>query len=87
VRHEITFVDPAVPTSDLHLFLGPFDSLDGPMMAIQPGWTMAHVMFEAKKFPSVKQAKNNGWHKPIPAGYSEYVVGKDKLHIYILTPF
>ena len=87
MRHEIMFIDPRISEADRNLFMGPFDDKDGPIFDIQPGWTMAHLMVSAGIFFSVKQAKNNGWDKPIPIGYDEFIVGKQKLKIFTLTKF
>lgn len=87
MRNEITFVDPKISTSDWHLFLGPFDKDDGPFQAIESGWSLAHVMHRAGVFPSVKQAKSNGWDKPIPKGFEMFIVGKKKLNVFTMTCF
>lgn len=87
MRFEFNFVGSDVASSDVDLFLGPRDEEDGPFFVIQPGWIMAHILHAAGVFLSVKQAKSNGWDKPIPIGYSEYTVTKRKLRIYILTRF
>ena len=44
--------------------------------------TMAHIMAELKLFPSVGQAKKNGWDKPIELG--EHVVTKKKIRFIVL---
>jgi hypothetical protein len=84
---EVTFVGADVSASDKVLFLGPLEPTDGPFHVVEPGWTMAHIMHSAGAFPSVKQAKANGWDKPIPVGYDEFTVGKRKLRVFILTRF
>jgi len=48
-------------------------------------WSMAHVMHFCKIFPSVSQAKKNGWNYAIPEGYNEFTVGKNKTKIFILN--
>lgn len=87
MRHEINFVDPSVSDEDKLLFLGPFDKEDGEFVDIQPDWTMAHIMYRAGIFPSVKQAKSNGWNKPISLGYDENIVGKRGLRVITLVKF
>jgi hypothetical protein len=47
---------------------------------------LAHLMHHAGVFPSIKQAKNNGWNKPIPRGYSEFRVGKKRFGVFIWYP-
>lgn len=42
---------------------------------------MAHVMKEAGLFPSIGQARKNGWDKPITTG--EWTVGKNKIKVVI----
>lgn len=87
MRNEINFVDPSVSEKDKLLFLGPFDEQDGEFVDIQPEWSMAHIMHRAGIFVSVKQAKSNGWNKPIEPGYSEFIVGKRGLRVIILMKF
>lgn len=83
--HEIMFVDPSVSDRDKELFLGPFEDSDGPIVLIQPEWTtMAHLLFAAGLFPSIKEAKRNGWNKPIPNGYDDIIVGKAKKRVITL---
>ena len=40
-------------------------------IAIEPHWTMAHIAVAMGIFPSVGQARKNGWSSPIETGYSE----------------
>ena len=42
---------------------------------------MAHVMAKAGIFPSVGQARKNGWDKPLVAG--EWTVTKKKIRIIV----
>ena len=56
-------------------------------IAIEPHWTMAHIIKEVGHLPSVGQAKKNGWDKPIEPGYTELgPLGKKKFCIFILNP-
>lgn len=88
MKNELNFIGPNVTLDDQLLFLGPIiGDEDGPFHRIEDGWSMAHIMHAAGVFPSVKQAKKNGWDKPLPVGYDELTVGKGKLKIYILTHF
>jgi hypothetical protein len=48
---------------------------------------LAHLVSAAGAFQSVGEAKRNGWNKPIPAGYSHYVIGKRKIEVAILNKF
>jgi len=47
--------------------------------------TLAHLMHRAGLFPSIGQARNNGWNKPIPLGFSQFFVGKKKFGVFILN--
>ena len=47
--------------------------------------TWAHLLAALKCFPSVSQARKNGWDKEIPEGWSEVTIGKARrLFIYVL---
>ena len=75
-------VEGATP-EDIELILGPFRP--GETVTIVPEiWTLAHIMHAVGAFPSVKQAKSNGWNRPIPDGFSEFGVGKNKIPICVL---
>lgn len=49
---------------------------------IQPNWLMAHVLHNAGLFNSVGDARKNGWNKPIPDGFSNFIIGKKKIKIF-----
>lgn len=67
--------------SDKELFFGP---LDGEIFTqIEPEWSMANIMTLIGIFPSVNQARKNGWNKPIPSGFSDIRVGKTKTRVTI----
>lgn len=51
------------------------------LSAFKEGSLMAHVMAEAGIFPSVSQARKNGWDKPIKCG--SWVVGKKKIKVVV----
>lgn len=46
--------------------------------------SLAHLMARAGIFPSVTLARKNGWNKPIPDGYSQFIVSKKKHTITVL---
>ena len=47
--------------------------------------TWAHLLAALQCFPSVSQARKNGWNKEITEGWSEVVLGKARrLFIYVL---
>jgi len=84
---EFNFIHPRVISSDIDLFMGPLTEDDGPFIDIEDHWILAHVMHAAGFFPSVGQAKKNGWDKPIDRGFSHFVVGKRRVNIWILSEF
>ena len=45
---------------------------------IQDNWTMANIVVTLGIFPSVTQARANGWNKPIPRGFNDMRIGKNK---------
>ena len=65
--------------SDRNLFFGP---LTGESFFPVPE-TMAHVMVLADIFPSVSLARKNGYHKPVPFGFTDMHAGKNKTRITI----
>jgi hypothetical protein len=47
--------------------------------------TWAHLLAYLQCFPSISQARKNGWDKDIPEGWSEVTIGKARrLRIYVL---
>jgi hypothetical protein len=84
MRFEFNFVKPGVfnlPESDWWGF-DPNDHIE-----IQSHWTFAHLAVEMGLFPSVSQAKKNGWDGPIPEGYTEKIkIGKMKKSMFIHNP-
>ncbi len=51
---------------------------------LEEGWIMAHILANIGLFPSVSQARKNGWDKPIPSGFSDFKgIGKNKVRITI----
>ena len=67
--------------TDKELFFGPLD--DETFTQIEPEWSMANIMMVVGIFPSVNQARKNGWNKPIPDGFSDIRVGKAKTRVTI----
>ncbi len=54
---------------------------------IKENWTLAHLAVEMELFPSVGQARKNGWDGPIPNGYTEKKkIGKMKKSMFIHNP-
>ncbi len=84
MKHEINFIN--ATKEDIESFLGPIENDDGPFVTIEPEWvTLAHLMHHAKLFNSVGDARRNGWNKPIPKGFSKFVVGKKKMSVFVLN--
>lgn len=67
--------------SDRELFFGPPEGER--FIDIQDGWTMAHIMAAAGIFPSVSQARKNGYNRPIPDGFTDLRAGKLRKRITI----
>jgi len=50
--------------------------------------TMAHLVTTCGLFPSISQAKKNGWDVPIPKGFNCVIIGKKrKFQLWILNSF
>ena len=82
MANEFNFIAPHVSDADIDLF----GFNDAPnCFNIEDNWLMAHVMHLANIFPSVSSARKQGWNKPIPGGFSEFTVGKNKTKIWILN--
>lgn len=87
MNNEIHFVRDDVPEATVDLLLGPFEPTDGPIIKLDSTFTnLAQIMWKAGVFPSVTQAKKNGWDKPINSGFSHFVVGKSKKNIFVVWP-
>ena len=84
MKLEFNFVKKGVfdlPETDWWDF-EPEDSIE-----IQPHWTMANIAVEMGLFPSVGQARKNGWDKPIPHGLTSlHRLGKMKKSLHIHNP-
>lgn len=80
--NEFNFFKSALE-SDRDLFFGPLEG-EG-FVEIGEGWILAHLMAEAGIFPSVSQARKNGYNRPIPAGFTDMRAGKKKTRITILN--
>jgi len=80
---EMNFIKKGTTQEDMELFFGPIE--DDTFINIEEHWIMAHIIHEAGLFPSVSQARKNGWNKPIPEGFTMLTVGKKarKTNIFI----
>lgn len=67
--------------SDKELFFGPLD--DETFINIEENWTMANIVVAIGIFPSITQARNNGYNKPIPDGFNHLKIGKHKYQVFI----
>jgi hypothetical protein len=88
--NQKNFVHERCSWKDVQLFLGsnvePIEEVkESDIIRFSDSDIMAHIMNKAGIFPSVSQARKNGWNKPIPQGYTEFVVGKNKTFIFILN--
>ena len=78
----MNFIKLGTKESDLDLFFGPLPKKpsdvteDDTFHIIEDHWIMAHILHKAGTFPSVGQARKNGWNKPIPEGFTFITVGK-----------
>ena len=63
-----------------------FDPQEGEFFIRVPeAMTWAHLLAHLQCFPSISQARKNGWDKDIPEGWSEITIGKaSKLYVYVL---
>ena len=71
----LNFITKNVNDDDKDLFFGPLSD-DDTFIIIEDHWNMAHILHQAGIFPSVTQARKNGWDKPIPEGFTFITVGK-----------
>jgi hypothetical protein len=71
----MNFIKLHIAHEDLDMFFGPIEPNDT-FIIIEDHWIMAHIIHKAGIFPSISQAKKNGWNKPIPNGFTMLTVGK-----------
>jgi len=85
-RIDIDFIRKDISQKEIDLFLGPIDDeQDQETFILNEKLVIAHFMAIAGIFPSIGQARKNGWDKPIPPGFSQFVVGKKRSMITILN--
>lgn len=80
--NEYNFIRSDNP-NDKDLFFGPLQGES--FTEIQDCWTMAHILVCANIFPSINQARQCGWNIPIPIGFTDVRIGKNKTRITILN--
>jgi hypothetical protein len=44
---------------------------------------MSDIVVSEGLFPSKSQARSNGWHKPVPFGFTDMYIGKAKKRVTI----
>lgn len=79
-RIDVNFIRTTRET-DLKLF---FDNEEAIQLE-EHQTTLAHLLAEAKILKSVSEGRRNGWNKPIPKGFNQFVVGKLKGMITIFN--
>lgn len=81
---KFCFINPEVFNLPPPYWIG-FDPQES--ISLQPEWTMAHIAVAMELFPSLGQARKNGWSDPIPEGYTErFKIGKMNKALYIYNP-
>ncbi len=82
---KFCFVGRNTEPSDIPLF---FDAVDDLLEIKETETNMAHLLARISKFSSVKDAKRNGWDKPIPTGWNEFVIGRgiNRIDVHIWNP-
>ena len=85
VDNEFNFIHKDLPESDRELFFGPLMPEDA-FIVFDDTWTMAHIAHAIGMFPSVTQARKNGFGA-IQPGFSLHVLSKKKRVVSILNRF
>lgn len=82
---EFCFIGPKCEEADKKTLFSERDKL---MPLLDTETSMAQLLARIGKFMSVKDAKRNGWDKPIPSGWSEFTIGKgiNRVDVYIWNP-
>lgn len=80
----MNFIGTNLQDGDLDLFFGPLENEE--FTTIGEKQVMAHLVAAVGVFKSATQARKNGWDKPIPFGFTEIKVGKNKIGITIFNP-
>lgn len=83
---DICFISNTLPDSDIELFFGPISKEDTIIKFDNTvdRW-MSTLLCKAEIFKSSSQARNNGWNKLVPKGFTDFRVGKKKTRITILN--
>jgi hypothetical protein len=83
-KMDFNFIKSSREDADKELFFAPINDEDK-FFKIEDNMNMANIIFIAGILPSVSQARKNGWNKPIPNGFTDIRVGKNKTRITILN--
>ncbi len=78
--NSINVVLGSASKEDIELF---FQDLEEPVNTLPIDTKLPVILREAGLFKSSSAARNNGWDKEIPMGWSEWVVGKMKTKLFI----
>lgn len=80
-----SFVGHKAEVSDFQYFFNPGEKVE---KLPEHATSLAHLLVSIGKFSSVKEAKRNGFNRPIPLGWSEFVIGsgKNRLDLRIWNP-
>lgn len=81
---DYNFIKSATEAEDLDLFFGPVCE-DDKVIRIEDGMIMADIVALVGLFPSKSQARKNGWNYPIPLGFSDMRVGKNRTRVTIFN--
>ncbi len=84
---DLNFIHKNLPNSDRDLFFGPLGSDNFQTFECE---TLGPLMVVAGKFPSLTQARKNGWDRPLATGFQQFVVGgksKNRTVISVLNRF
>ena len=84
-ENDFNFIAKNTSSEDIDLFLGPLEPEEETTFEIEERDIMAHLLFKAGVFPSVSQARKNGWNKEIPDGFTSIHAGKNKIRLTILN--
>ncbi len=90
-RIDIDFIKSGTDEKDIDLFLNSnipeLNNVDQDRRFFEnsENLLLAHFVAQAGIFPSVTQARKNGWNKEVPKGFSQFVIGKMKSMITILN--
>lgn len=76
----MNFIHTSLPEADRELFFGPLD-IGEEFTVFDQDQSMANMAVTMGAFPSVSQARKNGWARPVPPGFSEHKIGKRRFWI------